>query len=197
MKVLCTISSILFCLPGLAATISGSELTLLYKSRQTQGTCPDSSYTIPFSSDMLNYIYISQSAECFSGTKKAGFKESILFGDKQTLCDNGYPKNDSCISYVSFGYQPNFYNLNLDSTLFVQPTNNTCDSNYHSTTTQPHYFEQCMAAGTQIQLTWEGVDVTGTDAASCYYLGDLYAPTTAPTNVPQGYKFLGWRPKSE
>ena len=163
-----------------------------------QGNCPDGDYTITISSAMYNDMTFSQTAtNCpTSDYKKIKFN-GVTMGGQDTVCDNGYLKNGSCVSYVSFGYQPGFYNLDLNTNTYTDPTNNTCASGYYETSTLHPYFEKCMAAGTEIQLTWEGVDVTGTDAASCYYLGDLYAPTTAPTNVPHGYKFLGWRPRQQ
>ena len=162
------------------------------------GNCPNGDYAIAISSTMYNNMTFSQNAtNCPTSDYRKIKLNGITLGNQDTVCDNGYLKNGSCVSYVSFGYQPGFYNLDLNANTYTDPTNNACASGYHETSTLHPYFEKCMAAGTEIQLNWEGVDVTGTDAASCYYLGDLYAPTTAPTNVPQGYKFLGWLPRQQ
>ena len=113
-----------------------------------------------------------------------------------TLCDDGYLNNGTCVAYDHFGIQPNHYNLALNSNQFLQTENDTCQSGYYKTNTLDLPVTVCMIAGTEVHLDWQGVDVTGTPAESCYYLGDLFAPSVEPASIP-GLKFLGWRPMPE
>jgi len=186
----------LFCMPVMSATISGDEVTLLHTSTPAQGNCPNGTYNIEISQTMYdNSMLFSQSATCTSGYRKVDFN-GVTVGNEDTLCDNGYLNNGACVSYITHGYQSNFYNLDLDSNTFVEPTNDTCGSGYHATTTQPSYLEVCETARNKVYLNWGGVDVTGTPAEFCYYGDVLYAPTTEPASPP-GYKFIGWIPQME
>ena len=125
--------------------------------------------------------------------KVSGF---VVSDTAVTLCDDGYLNNGTCVAYDHFGIQPNHYNLALNNNQFINTENDTCSTGYYKTNTLNLPVTVCMIAGTEVHLDWQGVDVTGTPAESCYYLGDLFAPSVEPASVP-GLKFLGWRPMPE
>lgn len=153
-------------------------------------------YNIGISQTMYDdSMLFSRSATCTSGYRKVDFN-GVIVGNEYTLCDNGRLNNGTCSSYTSTGVQSGYYNLDLDSNTFVEPTNDTCDSGYSSITIPYPSMDLCQDTRVKVYLNWGGVDVSGTPAEFCYYGDVLYAPTTEPASPP-GYKFIGWIPQME